>query len=297
MKYGTEIDYALIDADIIVYRSGFAAEHTYYTLSWENEAIEFDGKRALNEFVKKHELVEYEVESRIHIEPLSHALRTVKTTISAIIKATKPADIKLYLTSGDNFRHDLATIAKYKGNRDDMRRPKHYLDIRKYITKYYDTTVCEGIEADDALADAQTDRTVLCSIDKDLLQVEGKHYNWVTDTKTLITPETGMRKLWCQVLTGDTTDNIPGIFKCGPVTAKKWLEDCTNEEEYLAICIEKWTEYLNGDLPKHTPPDWLLGIEKDKYGYARWDDDKVMQWSTAEEIVKEIWQMVKVGRR
>jgi hypothetical protein len=299
MKYGEEVDLALIDADIIVYRSGFAAEHTFYTLSWDEQAIEFEGKRDLNAFVKKHEIEEFSIESRVHIEPLSHALRTVKTTISAIITATQPADVALFLTKGDNFRHDLATIAKYKGNRDNQRRPKHYLDIRKYLTKYYNTTICEGIEADDALADAQTDRTVLCSIDKDLLQVPGKHFNWVKNTYTLVRPETGIRNLWCQVLTGDKTDNIPGIFKVGPVTADKWLAECTTEEEMRAVCVEKWHDYLYGD----SPPEWVIvspaeGTVIEPRHYTSWNTDFDAEvFVDAERIVEEVYQMVKVGRR
>lgn len=285
MKYGTEVDYALIDADILVYRSGFSAEHNIHTLTWDGGSQEFEYKKDLNAFLKDNEITEYEIDTRLEIEPLENALHTVKKTISTIINAVKPKDVKLFLTKGDNFRHRLATIAKYKGNRDDQRRPQHYADIRKYVVKYYDATECEGIEADDALADNQTDRTVICSIDKDLLQVPGKHYNWVSDTKILVTPETGLMSLWCQVLTGDKTDNIPGIYRCGPVTAKKYLSECTTEEEMRDVCIEKWTEYLDNNSP-----EW-------------WNDGKAVHWSgeeidiTPEDVVEQVYQLVKVGRR
>ena len=285
MKYGAEVDYALIDADILVYRSGFAAEHNIHTLTWDGGSQEFEYKKDLKAFLKDNEITEYEIDTRLEIEPLENALHTVKHTISTIIEAVKPKDVRLFLTKGENFRHSLATIAKYKGNRDDQRRPHHYEDIRKYVLKYYNTKECEFIEADDALADEQTDRTVICSVDKDLLQVPGKHYNWVTDTKVLVTPESGLRSLWCQVLTGDKTDNIPGIHRCGPVTAKKWLAECTTEEEMRAVCIEKWTEYLADNSP-----EW-------------WNEGKAIHWSgeeidlTPEDVVEQIYQLVKVGRR
>jgi len=292
----TQSTYANIDGDIIVYRSGFAAEKTHYVLTWDDGGLtqEFIGKKELNAFIKENELTGYEVESRLEVEPLSHALATVKSTIATIINSTKPEDIKVYLTKGDNFRHELATIAKYKGNRDNLRRPHHYSDIREYLIKYYSAIVCEGYEADDALADAQTENTVLCSIDKDLLQVPGKHYNWVTDTKLLVTPETGLLKLWCQVLTGDKTDNIPGIYKCGPVTAKKLLADCTTEEEMWDVCVEKWEEHILGD----TPPTWmsLKDDETKSVTYPHWEGDS-METVNIEHIVEEIYQLIKVGRR
>lgn len=293
MTHGKDIDFALIDADILVYRSAFSAEHNIHTLTWEGGVQEFEYKRDLNRFIKDNDITEYEIDTRLEVEPVENALHTVKETISSIINAVKPGDIKLYLTKGENFRHKLATIAKYKGNRDNQKRPEHYASVRDYLIKYYNAEVCEGVEADDKLADEQTDRTVLCSVDKDLLQVPGKHYNWVTDKKKLVLPETGLRALWEQVLTGDKTDNIPGIYRCGPVTAKKWLADCTTEEEYRAVCVERWTEYLSSD----NQPAWV-----DHYGaelvYTHWDSEvKEPVVTSIDKLVEEIYQLVKVGRR
>lgn len=294
-----DIGMANIDGDILLYRSAFAAEHTIYTLSWDDNEQEFDKKRSLNAFLKEHSsIMEYSIESRLEIEPLSHALSTIKATISKIITAVKPGDIKIFLTTGKNFRHDLATIKKYKGNRDNRRKPKHYQAIREYLIKYYDAIECKGVEADDELANAQTDDSVLCSIDKDLLQVPGLHYNWVTDTKLRISPDVGLLKLWCQVLTGDSTDNIPGIYKVGPITAKRKLEQDDNALHKApvleAVCIDMWKEYLLGD----NPPSWIIDSDKEAGTilYKHWNtkDGKIMD-ASAEDIVNEIYRLVKVG--
>ena len=46
----------------------------------------------------------------------------------------------------------------------------------------YGAQVIDGMEADDALALAQTDKTAIATIDKDLLMVVGRHYNYVKQT-------------------------------------------------------------------------------------------------------------------
>ena len=299
----SRVDTALIDGDIVVYRSGFSAQHDIHTLSFEDDMGEaqfvYESKRELNAFIKEKELEDYEISTRTEVEPLANALHTVKKTIGTILEQTRAADFKVFLSKGENFRHRNATILKYKGNRDDLRRPVHYDDIRKYIIKYYDAIVCEDIEADDALANYQTDTTVICSIDKDLLQVPGKHFNWVHASadddrtgKILISPPIGLQKLWMQVLTGDATDNIPGIKGIGDVKAKRALADCTTAEEYCFACIEKWNEYLLSDKA----PEWVVGAdtEEESIVYKHWDTGEEIR-ATAEDIVNEVYSLLKVG--
>jgi 5'-3' exonuclease len=280
MKYGEEVDLALVDADILVYRAAFAAQKDVFTVVYNGKEIEFVGKLEYNKWRKekteqKGFVPQYTVEQTLRIEPISFALQTVKGMVSNILEATKPKDIVFFLTGKGNFRDDIATIAKYKGNRDKMVKPHYYLKMREYLMSYYDTTVVDGMEADDALADAQTDKTVLCSIDKDLLQVPGKHYNWNTEKKLFVTPESGLRALWQQVLTGDSTDNIPGIHKVGIVTAKKILKELTTEEEMRDMCVLQWCNYMEGP----NAPDWVT-------------DD-----TDPETVVEEVYQLLKVGRR
>jgi len=273
---------ANIDGDILVYRSAFAAEHNVNVLTWDGGEETFRYKKDLKEFIELNGIEEYSVETTLEVEPLENALRNVKSIISGIIKATKPSDIMIYLSGPENRRDSIATIAKYKGNRDHMRRPHWYEQVREYISRYYDSEISsDGDEADDLLARHQTEDTVLVSLDKDLLQVPGKHYNWVREEKVLMTEETALRNLWCQVLAGDNTDNVPGIYRCGVVTAAKWLAECTTVEEMEALAYEKWEEYLCGD----NRPKWITNV-------SYWETGKCNvvtynHWDTGEELTKE----------
>ena len=145
-------------------------------------------------------------------------------------------DCSLYLTGPGNFREQLATLRPYKGNRDASHKPKYYREIKDYLVTVWHAEVVSGREADDALGCAQTaaepDTTVIVSIDKDLDNIPGHHYNWRKKEYYYVDQSTSDRLFWTQVLTGDGTDNIPGVPGTGIKTAEKliaksdgsWLE-------------------------------------------------------------------------
>ena len=97
----------------------------------------------------------------------------------------------------------------------------------------------EGVEADDVIgtlarrAGEQGMRCVISTGDKDMAQLVDERttlVNTMTETRLDgagikrrfgVTPQQFIDFL---TLTGDTSDNIPGVDKCGPKTAAKWLE-------------------------------------------------------------------------
>jgi 5'-3' exonuclease len=276
---------ALIDGDIVVYRSAFAAEHTYYflydTKQGESPAEwpvidKFRYKKDMMEFIGVNMLEDYATSTEREVEPVENVLYSIKHTINSIRKKIKADTVRVFLSKGECFRHKKATIAKYKGNRDDTPRPVHYEAAREYLINHHGAEVFEAIEADDALALYQTDTTCICSIDKDLLQIEGKHFNWVRDEKTLVKPRAALCRLWEQVLTGDGTDNIPGIRGIGPKTAKKLIAACPTELEMRKLCKKMWAE--------------ALAEGKVKLFQLR-EADKL----TPAEAMEEVYMLVKVG--
>ena len=192
---------ALIDADIICYRVGFASEDVEekFCLARVTELI--------------HEIVYTELQCD---------------------------DYKAYITGKGNFRYDIAVTEPYKGNRKDAKRPVHYEAIRHHLQRL-GAELVEGQEADDAVAiEASTNGGWIVSIDKDLDQVPGWHYNFVKKEEYYITEEEGLRNLFTQVLTGDRIDNIIGLKGIGPKKAAKLLEDCKTEREYYDACLKAY---------------------------------------------------------
>jgi len=149
----------------------------------------------------------------------------------------------MHLTGKNNFRYEIATTFPYKGNRVDKPKPKHLAFLRSHLVKEWDASISEGEEADDTIAIEATklgDNCVIVSLDKDLDQVSGWHYNFVKRLGYYITPEEALVKLYTQMLTGDAADNIKGLFRVGPVKAAKIIGDTTNELELYNKVLEAY---------------------------------------------------------
>jgi 5'-3' exonuclease len=192
----TQPTHGLIDGDIIVYRVGFSSEDD------------------------SEEIVAARVDSFID-----------NILINADITSAEG-----YITHGaSNFRNAVAKTLPYKGNRSG-KKPVHYGFIRRYLANVVKFNVVNDFEADDALAIRATehrDSVVICSIDKDLRQVPGWHYNFVTKTLDYVDDDEGLYNFYTQILTGDRTDNIPGIPGIGPIKANRILEVVEKTDDML----------------------------------------------------------------
>ena len=183
---------ALIDGDILVYRIGFTTED-------------------VDEGIMKARLRE---------------------SINLILEAVQATSFKIYLTEENDpkaFRRRI--YPEYKAHRLQP-KPKHYSAIRAYLQEHYDAEVCTEIEADDALGIHQTgEYSVICSIDKDLKQIPGHHYNFVKLEHSEVSVPDGLRYFYTQLLTGDSSDNVKGVWKVGPVKAANILAGAETEAE------------------------------------------------------------------
>lgn len=179
----------------------------------------------------------------------------VDDRINQIVEATGADSLSLYLTdSPSNFRVKLATILPYKGHRK-QEKPYHWQRIRQHLIDNWDAKVQYGIEADDRLGIEQwkdwqkkedclrqpeipptccLSETVICSRDKDLDMIPGWHYVWQCGNqkeKHWFQDElSAIRSFYRQLLTGDTSDNILGLFGVGSSSKLvKRLEDFDEE--------------------------------------------------------------------
>jgi DNA polymerase I len=161
--------------------------------------------------------------------------------IRLILENLKTDAYRCFLTSSDhsNFRYDVHP--EYKSNRV-AKKPTHYHFLRDYLVNVHGAELVYGQEADDALAQAQTPDTCIASIDKDLLQCPGWHYNFVKLTLTEVTPVEGLRSLYRQILTGDPGDDVPGIYGIGPVKAGKLINHLNTELDMYNMVLAEYTK-------------------------------------------------------
>lgn len=157
---------------------------------------------------------------------------------------------KCYLSGGVNFRYDINP--EYKANRRDVPKPKHYEAVRAYLVTEWQASVTDGIEADDALGIEQSNEegTIICSIDKDLLQVPGWHYNFVRKEQRLVSPLDGIKHFYYQLIMGDKADNIFGYDGKARDKLPKFLEPliddlygCNNELDMFHLVKDVYDSY------------------------------------------------------
>jgi len=193
------------------------------------------------------DIVAYRAAAACETESLQTAIRT---TDSVLVDALLFCDYedrfydkwKLFLTGKDNFRYDIAKTAVYKGNRTGP-KPKHLQDVRKHMVNEWGAVICDGQEADDAIAIEATknkDRSVIISLDKDFKQIAGHLFLFVKKQHLFLSEEQAIRFFYMQILMGDKADNIMGIDGIGIVKSEKMLIDCANEVEMFNVCAEAY---------------------------------------------------------
>ena len=176
--------------------------------------------------------------------------------------------IVIFDAKGKNFRHDL--YPEYKANRppmpDDLRcqiEPIH--QIIKAMG--FPLLIIPDVEADDVIGVLANEAThnkqevIVSTGDKDMAQLVSEHVtlvNTMTDSKMDIAgvqEKFGVRPdqiIDYLALIGDTVDNIPGVPKCGPKTAVKWLTLYESLEGVIKHADEikgKVGEYLRDSIP------------------------------------------------
>lgn len=211
-KQRERISTLLVDGDILTYKIGYISdsEAKYkHPESWQGE--------------------NYLPLVLWHIDKVVDGLRE---------KFPNATECIIYLSGPKNFRKEIATLKPYKGNRTSE-KPKYYLEIRDYLVKTYGAIIADNEEADDLMGIAQFAKpdksTVICSIDKDLDMIPGLHYNDKKDRLYEINLGQAERFYHLQLLTGDATDNIPGVPGIGPKTAEKIIGDKTGEDALQSI--------------------------------------------------------------
>lgn len=217
-------------------------------------------------------------------------------------------------SKGKNFRHQL--YSAYKGNRRKMPQelevqiqPLHAIIERLG----FPLIIKENIEADDVIGTlakrfgAGGNKVVICTGDKDMAQLVSNNITLLDTMKSEVIDYNGVISKFgvkpTQIvdylaLTGDASDNIPGIPKVGPKTAAKWLLQYENIQgiinninnisgsasrslrenlELLALSYKLVTIQCDLDIPVaidnlclKTPDEDYLKHAFIKYGFKEW---------------------------
>ncbi|MEN8176253.1 MAG: 5'-3' exonuclease H3TH domain-containing protein, partial [Pseudomonadota bacterium] len=214
---------------------------------------------------------------------------------------------------GRTFRDDL--YPDYKANRPPM--PD---DLREQVEPLYaiiramglPLIIEEGVEADDVIgtlaaeAAAEGMDTLISTGDKDLAQLVNRHVtlvNTMTDTlmdrqgvidKFGVAPEQIVDYL---TLVGDSVDNIPGVPKCGPKTAARWLAEYGSLDGVIASAEQvkgKVGQNLRDSLEQIPLSRELVTIRRDVPLHERADDLKPKSPDT--DALRERYRRLEANR-
>jgi DNA polymerase-1 len=146
----------------------------------------------------------------------------------------------IFDAKGKTFRDDL--YPDYKANRPPM--PE---DLVSQVKPVHDVVrasgwpllMIDGVEADDVIgtlarqAEAAGFRVIISTGDKDMAQLVTENVSLVNTMSNEVLDITGVQQKFgvgperiidYLTLIGDKVDNVPGVDKCGPKTAVKWLQ-------------------------------------------------------------------------
>ena len=247
---------ALIDADTIVFAAACTCEE-------ENECLG-------DEFYSKAELEEINSDPTLWIDEdgnkftytidLDVAMQHCKDKIQIVLDKTGCKDYELHFTGGgkENFRYKIYDM--YKANRKGGRYPTGVNELKKLFVKEGKAEIHYKWEADDAVVAkkrANPDDYILCAIDKDVIySVPGKHFNYYYKPASVnkygvsleeipmqfieVSVEESVRHHYHQTLTGDSTDNVPGLHRVGTKTADKILSNLTDSVELWNAVVQAY---------------------------------------------------------
>ena len=211
------------------------------------------------------------------------AIKGVLSMVRKLMESYPDSHIAVVFDAkGKTFRNDI--YKEYKANRPPM--PD---ELRSQIEPLHSILrmmglpllIVEGVEADDVigtLAQQATEQkmdVLISTSDKDMAQLVTPHVTLIDTMSNNFMDETGVVEKFgvrpdqiidYLALVGDTSDNIPGVPKCGPKTAVKWLAEFGSLEGVMSHAETvkgKVGDYLRDSLSFLPMSHELATIKKD----------------------------------
>lgn len=182
--------------------------------------------------------------------------------------------IEYYITSCKK-AYRKSIYPQYKENRKkvsnivSIRMRKWVSKVRSYLKEMNFASCSDKFEADDLIRDRAEelgeDNYVIVSMDKDLSNIPGLHYNYYNEVVKdengeelknmygetikehrgfkIVSKEESEINFWTQMLCGDSGDNIPGLYRVGVKTAPKIIKDVKVEDLRSAV-MEYYKEHF-----------------------------------------------------
>jgi DNA polymerase-1 len=164
-----------------------------------------------------------------------------------------------------NYRKEFWPL--YKEHRNAVKRPDSMEYSIECIYDEAESARCvDRLEADDLIGMmTSSGKAIGVTVDKDLRSVPGWHWNPDKESEPVfVEEEEADRFFYEQWMTGDTTDNIFGLWKVGPAKAKRLLEE-TDKADWDSTIMDLYLNEDWGRRPENKVPD----MSKEEFALAQ----------------------------
>lgn len=212
----------LIDGDVLVYRTAFAAERV---IDWGEGLHTLDSNAA-------------------------EACASVDFQLNALVQLLNADELVVALTCHETPNFRKAFYPTYKENRTVKRKPLCWKALREHLVSEWSAKIKPNLEADDVLGilstmDHPKEQRIIVSIDKDFKTIPGLFYN-MSDGKSgqiqEISESMADVSFMLQTLTGDVVDNYPGCQGIGPKSAAKIIGDAVTLTELWPRVVKAYAK-------------------------------------------------------
>ena len=154
---------AVIDGSLLAFRASAAGEKrsiiakhraSQHKKPFDNRTafkkwLEETNQARVNNAKPKFEITEFEIEDVIDAPAVGISIKTCQSMIQSILSVCQATSYIIYLDEGETFRHRLATMMEYKGNRRDTIKPQNLPNVVEYLVLHENAKVVNDLEADD----------------------------------------------------------------------------------------------------------------------------------------------------
>lgn len=153
-----------IDGSLLAFRAAAAGEERSIKVTklGSKKSKPFGNRTAFKAYLKgrndklpeeKHaKVTDYKIEDVQDPLPVKESLHIAKEIIQYIVSACDADEYHILLDAdGDTFRHKLATVQQYKGNRTGKVKPANLQAVKDYLVMHHGAEVISDIEVDDEI--------------------------------------------------------------------------------------------------------------------------------------------------
>ncbi|WP_115709421.1 DNA polymerase I [Legionella sainthelensi] len=211
------------------------------------------------------------------------AVYGVVNMIKKLIKDYQPEELAVVFDAkGKTFRDEW--YPEYKAHRPPM--PQELSSQFAPLVELLEAMgipvlIIEGVEADDVIGTLAIQATeqgvpvVISTGDKDMAQLVNEHISLINTMNNSAMDIAGVKEKFgvtpnqvidYLTLIGDSVDNVPGVTKCGPKTAVKWLTEYQTLDNLIQNANQiggKIGDYLRASIPQLPLSKQLVTIKTD----------------------------------